>query len=217
MTTEAGAQFAGKRGRGWQLAASIVVPLMMAGAYVVLIATSDVGVSGATWEAGGFVLVLGFWFAFRILTRRAALSRAMAVGDHGRILELSRDPIHRAIAHELRRDWPAVLAALADAHPQTDEDRVIAAAVQIHALCETGEVARARAVFDREIEPRVAGLDRRMNATGHARAQLARGRVLVAEGKTAEADAVLQRVIDDVRADPTSRAAAQQLRTGRSS
>jgi len=218
--TETGAQFAGKRGRGWQLAASVVVPLMMAGAYTVLISTSEVGTSGALWESGGFVLVLGFWFAFRMLTRRAALSRAIAVGDPDRILELATRPsqaIDRAAAYELRRDWPAVLRALDEAHPATAQDHVIAAAVRIHALCETGEVARARELLDREIEPRFAGLDRRMQATGHARAMLAKGRVLVAEGQRAEAEAVLARVVDDVRADPTTRAAAQQLRTGRSS
>ena len=218
--TETGAHFAGKRGRGWQLAASVVVPLMMAGAYAVLISTSEVGTSGALWESGGFVLVLGFWFAFRIMTRRAALSRAIAVGDPDRILELATRPsqaIERAIAYELRRDWPDVLRALEEARPATAEAHVIAAAVRIHALCETGEVARARELLDREIEPRVAGLDRRMQATGHGRAQLARARVLAAEGQRAEAEAVLARVVDDVRADPTTRAAAQQLRTGHSS
>jgi hypothetical protein len=39
----------------------------------------------------------------------------------------------------------------------------------------------------------------------------------VAEGQRAEADAVLARLIDDVRTDPMTRAAAQQLRTARSS
>jgi len=218
--TETGAQFAGKRGRGWQLAASVVVPLMMAGAYTVLISTSEVGTSGALWESGGFVLVLGFWFAFRSMTRRAALSRAIAVGDPDRILELATKPsqaLDRAIAYELRRDWPSALRALDEARPATAENHVIAAAVRIHALCETGEVARARELLDREIEPRVAGLDRRMQATGHGRAQLARARVLAAEGQGTEADAVLARVIDDVRMDPTTRAAAQQLRSDRSS
>ena len=86
--SEQGASFAGKRGRGWAWAAGWVIPLMMAGAYCVLIATSDVGVSGALWEAGGFLLVVGFWIAFRKLTHRGALARAIAVGDHDRVLEL---------------------------------------------------------------------------------------------------------------------------------
>jgi len=210
--SEQGASFAGKQGRGWAWLASFVVPLMMAGAYCVLIATSDVGVSGALWEAGGFALVLGFWIAFRTLTRRAALARGIAVGDHARLLELARDPVDRAIAYEIRRDWPNALRTLDGAAPATPERQVIAAAVRIHALCETGEVAQARAILDRDVEPRAAQLDRRLHATGYDRALLARGRVLAAEGRTADAHAVLAKLADDVRADPNLRAEASRLR-----
>lgn len=210
--SEQGASFAGKRGRGWALLASWVVPLMMAGAYCVLIATSDVGVSGALWEAGGFLLVVGFWIAFRTLTHRGALARAISVGDHERVLELARDPVDRAIAYEIRRDWPNVLRTLEGVTPATPERQVIAAAVRIHALCETGEVARGREILEREIDSRASQLDRRLHATGYDRALLARGRVLAAEGKHAEADAVLGKLAEDVRADPNLRAEATRLR-----
>jgi hypothetical protein len=210
-----GASFAGKRGRGWAWAASWAVPIMMGAAYCVLIATSDVGASGASWEAGGFVLVLGVWFAFRMLTHRAALARAITVGDHQRILELAKSPTDIAVAYELRGDWPAVLRTLDAAQPRTGPEHVIAAALRIHALIATGEIARAREVLDREVEPRTPQLDPRLHATARARAQLARGRVLAAEGRAADADAVLQRLIDDVRAGETMRAAAQQIRSGR--
>jgi hypothetical protein len=213
--SEQGQSFAGKRGRGWAWLATWVVPLMMAGAYCVLIATSDVQTSGALWESGGFVLVLGFWFAFRILTRRAALARAISVGDHGRILELATSPADRAIAYELRGDWPAVLRTLDGAQPRTPSEHVITAALRIHALVATGEIARAREVLDRDIEPRTKHLDPRLHAPALARAQLARGRVLAAEGRAAEADAVLQRLIDDVRSGETVRAAAREIRTSR--
>lgn len=217
--SEQGATFAGKQGRGWSLAATWVVPLMMAACYCVLIATSDVGVSGALWETGGFGLVLVFWFAFRILTRRGALARAIAVGDHHRVLELATSPVDRAIAYELRGDWKAVLEALDEARPASAPDQVIAAAVRVHALVETGEVARAREVLARDIEPRTAGLDARLHAVALARGELAHGRVLAAEGKRDEAQALLRRVIDDVRTGPTTRAAAQalagSLRSGR--
>ena len=217
--SELGTTFAGKRGRGWAWIVGWVIPLMMGGAYCVLIATSDVGTSGALWESGGFGLVLVFWFAFRILTRRGALHRAMAVGDHERVLELAKQPVDRAVAFELRRDWPAVLATLDGASPRNPAEHVIGAALRIHALAETGEVARAREVLDRDIQPRVAVLDARLHAVALARAQLARGRVLAAEGKRDEAAALLRRVIDDVRTGPTTRAAAQalagELRTGR--
>ena len=210
--SEQGASFAGKRGRGWAWAAGWLIPLMMAGAYCVLIATSDVGVSGALWEAGGFLLVVGFWIAFRKLTHGGGLARAIAVGDHDRVLELARDPVDRAIAYELRRDWPSVLRTLDGVTPATPERHVIAAAVRIHALCETGEVARARELLEREIDSRASQLDRRLHATGYDRALLARGRVLAAEGKRAEADGVLGKLAQDVRADPNLRAEATRLR-----
>jgi len=212
--SEQGAHFAGKQGRGWALAAGWVVPLMMAGAYCVLISTSEVGVSGALWEAGGFALVLGFWIAFRMLTHGGALARAMAIGDHDRVLELARDPVDRAIAYELRCDWPNALHTLDNAAaPATPERQVIAAAVRIHALCETGDVPRAREILDRDIESRFAQLDRRLNATGWDRAQLARGRVLAAEGRRDEAAVVLSKLADDVRADANLRAEATRLRS----
>jgi hypothetical protein len=209
--TEQGASFAGKRGRGWAWVASWVVPVMMGGAYCVLIATSDVKISGALWEAGGFGLVLVFWFAFRILTRRAALARAIAVGDHARILELATSPIDRAIAHELRADWTAVLASLDQAHPRSSADHVIAAALRIHAHVETGDVARAHQVLDRDVEARTGSLDPRLHAVALLRAKLARGRVLAAEGKRDEAAVLLRRVIEDVRTGATTRAAAEAL------
>jgi hypothetical protein len=189
-----------------------VVPVMMGGAYCVLISTSEVGVSGALWEAGGFGLVLGFWIAFRKLTHRGALARAIAVGDYDRVLELSQDPVDHAIAFEMRRDWPNALKTLDGASPTKPERQVIAAAVRVHALCETGEVARARQVLERDIETRIGQLDRRLHATGWDRAQLARGRVLAAEGKRAAAEAVLDKLANDVRADPNLRAEATRLR-----
>lgn len=213
--SEHGASFAGKRGRGWAWAASLAVPLMMGIAYCVLIATSDVGASGASWEAGGFVLVLVVWFAFRTLTHRAALARAVAVGDHERILELAKSPTDIAVAYELRSDWPAVVRTLDAAQPRTPSEHVIGGALRIHALIATGELARAREVLDRDVEPRTKQLDPRLHAMALARAQLARGRVLAAEGRAADADAVLQRLIDDVRTGEPLRAAAHEIRSGR--
>lgn len=212
--TEQGAHFAGNRGRGWALVARWVVPVMMGGAYCALISMSEVGISGALWEAGGFALVLGFWIAFRKLTHGGALARAIAVGDYERVLELSRDPVDHAVAYEMRHDWPNALHTLDHiAAPLTPERQVIAAAVRIHALCETGEVVRAREILDRDIESRFAQLDRRLHATGYDRAQLARGRVLAAEGRRDEATTVLAKLAEDVRADPNLRAEATRLRS----
>jgi hypothetical protein len=104
-----------------------------------------------------------------------------------------------------------VLAALDEAHPASPADHVVAAALRIHALVETGDVTRARDVLGREIDPRKSALDARLHAVALSRAELARGRVLAAEGKRDEAAALLRRVIEDVRTGPTTRAAAQSL------
>jgi hypothetical protein len=108
-----------------------------------------------------------------------------------------------------------VLRTLDGARPRTAAEHVIGGALRIHALVATGEVARAREVLDRDIDARTQRLDPRLHATALARAQLARARVLAAEGRAAEADTVLQRLIDDVRTGEQLRAAAREIRSAR--
>src|SRR5215831_19466264 len=67
--------------RGWGTLSRWAVPVMMALAYALLVATSETDATGKAWMATGLVLVLIAWFAFRALADAAALSRALSVGD----------------------------------------------------------------------------------------------------------------------------------------
>jgi hypothetical protein len=217
--------FGGKRGLVWVLLASWLIPLLMTGAYIVLILTSEVDATGAAWEAIalGFVLVL--WFLFRVLTEHAAMARAVGVGDADRVLELAdfqlgrwrsargKAPFHvyRALALELRGDWQAALAELDCAQPRGSWQK-LAATVRVAALAETGRAADARAAFDAALRPPVT---RDLQIDIYAR--LAEARLLAAEGDRAGADQLLARLADDVRAGSGTRDRAKALRakTGR--
>jgi hypothetical protein len=72
-------------------------------------------------------------------------------------------------------------------------------ALRVLALVDTGEVTEARRVCDEEVEARAAKLDTRLHAQPHMHANLARGRLLVAEGKRDEGIAQIRRVVDDIR------------------
>jgi hypothetical protein len=222
------AGFAGKRGYGWVAAASLLVPVMMIGAYIILILTSEVGATGAAWEALGLAFVLVLWWLFRVLTEHAAISRAIAIGDADRVLELAdhslarrrraaskaRMHVYRALAREIRGEWADALAEVDAAKVETISGaprkawELFAATVKVAAYVETGKVAEARAVLDAGVEPNVKLVDVRMNASAHIHARLARGRVLWAEGKLDAARAELRTVIDDVRTGTGTRAIA---------
>jgi len=219
------AGFLGKRGVGWALLASWLVPGMMILAYIVLMITSETDNTGKAWMAIGLAFVLVLWWLFRLLSEHAAMARAVAVGDADRVLELAgnqlarrrgdaaRAPflVYRALAHEIRGDWERALAEADAARPGGAAGRsweLLAATVRIAALVETGKVEQARELLDREVEPRAKELDPRTNASALVLATLARGRVLCAEGSGDAALAQLERVIDDVRAGSSARAVA---------
>ena len=230
--TGRGTGFAGKKGRIWTLLASWLIPLMMTGAYIVLAVTSETDATGMAWMSVGLAFVLILWWLFRLLTGHAALSRAVAVGDAERILELTDKQLtraglgkrraaeranlmmFRAQAYEIRGDWEPALEAvdevkLAALSPgQRTSLGLRAACVRIGAFVETSRTAEARQLVDTEITPAAARLDRRADPDGYVSANLAKGRVLAAEGVFADAMSQLQRVIDDVRAGSGQRAVA---------
>lgn len=210
----------------WAVLASwIVPPLGMLLAYSVLAWSSETDTTGKAWMAVGFGFVLVLWLVFRILVEQTAVSRAVASGDADRILAITeqklarrrgdaaRAPylVYRALAHDLRGEHAAVLATLADARPTAPRLQLLAAALRVIALVETGERATARRVADDELAPRVAELDERLHAQAHIYASLARGRLLLAEGAHAEARTAFGRVIADVRAGEPIRARAREL------
>jgi hypothetical protein len=204
------------------------VPVMMTGVYVVLMVVSDTSTTGKAWMAIGLGFVFVVWFVFRLLMTQAALSRAVSVGDTARVLELTDEQlartkqpaarvpllVDRALAFVLRGDWAAVRAALEEARleaiPEAARPRwqVLSASARVGMLVEQGAIPEARRVLDAELQPAAERVDRRLHPLPYLRAQLATGRVLAAEGDAAGARTMLQRVLDDVRAQAATRALA---------
>ena len=219
----------GRRQLLWVALARFLVPGMMLISYVFLTLVADTSTSNKLWIAGGYGFVLSIWFTFRYQMDRASVARAAAVGDADRLLELAdeqlarkRSPaarapfeIYRALAYDVRGDWPAVLAALdlakAGGTPRPPW-QIYAATARVAALVETGRLAEARAVLDRELPGMDRGPAPRLLAQAHLRARLEHARVLAAEGRTDEALELLQRVIDDVRTTDSLREMARRVR-----
>jgi hypothetical protein len=210
----------------WLNLATWVLPLVgMALAYTVLAWSSDTDNTGKAWMAVGFGFVVVIWIVFRILVEQTALARAVVTGDAPRILAItdkqlarrrgdaSRGPflVYRAFAQELRGEYAAALTTLAEARPADAGLQLFAAALEVLALVETGDLDAARAARTNELEPLAAKLDVRLHAAPHIHANLARGRLLLEEGDVAEARKQLQRVVDDIRTGNAIRARAREL------
>jgi hypothetical protein len=204
------------------------VPVAMTGVYAVLAWSSGTSTTGKAWMAIGLAFVFVLWWLFRLLTEHAALSRAVAVGDSARVLELTerqlrkrkkpaaraRYLVYRGLAHELRGDWAEALAAVDEARfdglsgSAKASWQLLAASVRIAALVETGKASEARRALDRELTPAMRSLDRRLHGSAYVFGNLATGRVLAAEGARDEATSALQGVVDDIRAGAGLRATA---------
>jgi len=213
--------FGGKRGLGWVLLASWLVPLMMTAAYIVLIATSEVDATGAAWEAIAFAFVVVLWMIFRVLTEHAAMARAVDVGDADHVIELAdfqlsrtrrvraraRYHVYRALAFDIRGDAAAALAELDKCSP-TGTARTLAATIRVSALAETGHAADARKLYESELT--VAPRDPQLAIL----ARLAEARLLRAEGNEPAASALFSKLADNVRAGSgiRSRAKAYSLK-----
>ena len=210
----------------WTVIASwIVPPLGMSIAYSVLAWSSNTDNTGKAWMAVGFGFVVVIWLVFRILVEQTALARAVASTDTDRILAITdkqlarrrgdakRAPflVYGALAHETRGEHARALEQLAEAKPAEPGLQLLAAAVRVLALVETGDVAAARASLAADVEPGLARLDPRRHAHPHLHAQLARGRLLLADGQHDEARSALRRVTDDVRAGAALRDRARAL------
>lgn len=220
MTVKGRIGFGGRRGLIWVLLASWLVPLMMTGAYIVLIATSEVDAQGAAWEAIAFAFVLVLWFLFRLLTQHAAMARAVDLGAADEVIELadfqlqrnksarSRMPYHvfRALAFDILEDWPAALAELDKTKPQGNW-RALAMTVKVSALAATGKTGEARALFDAELKGRPIMRVMQVDIL----TLLAEARLKIAEGDREGGAAVLARLSDDIRAGSGIRERAKTL------
>lgn len=195
--------------RSWGALSRWAVPVMMALAYALLVATSETDATGKAWMAAGLVLVLTVWFAFRALADAAALSRALSVGDTAALSELAdraparrrrpaaraRPLIARGFAQLLRGEHAAALAALDEARPGP-ELRPLVAAARIVACVELG---RAVAAGDPAAAsgPRTPWLG-----------WLAGGAIAWRDGRLDDAASLLARVIGDIRTGSALRAIA---------
>jgi hypothetical protein len=207
-----------------RFASWIVPPVLMAGCYTVLAITSQTDTSGKAWMAIGFSFVLVVWFTFRMAVEGAGLARALSVGDADKVLAIAnkqlarrtsdtaRAPylVHQALAHELRADHTAALAAADAAKPTAPADKLLQSAVRVLALVEAGRLADARAHIA-ELDERATAVDRRLQIAAHHYAHLARGRLLLAEGKGDAAKAELAKISDDIRASHAMRTRAKRL------
>jgi hypothetical protein len=195
--------------RAWQILSRWAVPVMMTLAYAFLAVTSETNATGKAWMAVGLGFVLVVWFVFRALTERAALARALSVGDTTRLFALAdrhlprkRRPgdrarflVARAFAHQLRGEFAEALAVLDEARPGPDL-QPLASAVKIGALVELGRpAAEVRGIV--VCAPRAPAL-----------AWLAEGQIAWRDGELDTASQLFARVIDDVRAGSAIRAIA---------
>jgi len=189
----------------WRFLQRWGVPIMMSIAYIVLALTSGTDATGWAWMSIGFAFVMVIWWTFRVVTEDAALTRAANNHDAARLLELSdlqlkrgrkKYFVWRAIALHQQGDRDGALASLDRAADLKPALAMRAALLRVDIACDAGDFAAARAQLDR-LPP---SLERR----------LFEGRVLVGEGKRAEAVALYRKIIDDIRAGEGQRALAHE-------
>jgi hypothetical protein len=200
--------------RIWRVLSRWAIPVMMTLAYVLLVATSDTDAVGSAVMGSGLVIVLVVWFLFRALTETAGLARALGVGDVARLLAIAdrrlprtRGPavrarllVARALAHQLRGDPAAALAALDEARPTSahpaPDIAPLAHVVRLAALIELGRSTAAL----RTLPP--------SSPRSPALTWLAEGQLAISDGDLDTAHQRFARVIDDIRSGSATRAMA---------
>ena len=183
------------------------VPIGMTICYAFLAYTAETDASGQAWMAIGLGFVFVIWFVFRLLAERAALHRALGVGDTVRLFALAdkhlararkdadRAPflIARAFAYQLRGDMAQALATVGEARPDA-ELAPLAQLIKINALVE----------LDRPVDAPVAAAPRTPSLVW-----LAEGELAWRSGDLDTARERFSRVIDDIRAGSATRAIAR--------
>ena len=197
----------------WYYASRFGVPFLVTSAWIFLAISAETDATGYSWMAVGFAIVLVLWFLFRVAIARAGLARAVAIGDHERLRQLvnkgqrtDRAMLYRALADDMQGNWQAVLDGLAGVNGLAGARKLLAEGARIGAHVELRDAAAAREAL--------AQLDKIGNIGGGLATPapllraLAEGRVLWIEGKLDDAKPKLQRVIDDIRTGPYTRAVA---------
>jgi hypothetical protein len=203
-----------------RLAVIWVMPLIMVSGYVGLAITSESTHTAKAWMAIGCGFVIVIWFLVLTLASTAGLGRAVALGDPPRLRAIcdralasrraagDRAPfvVYRAFAAELEGDFAGALRELEALPPVVGRPpwALRAATIRVGALVETGQVAAARAVLEREVTPIAA----REGPVGEALASLAAARVAWGEGALDQARVRLERLRRELRAGDAVRAMA---------
>jgi hypothetical protein len=208
---------------------SVLVPLGLIGLYVALIETSGAAGAARVVALGFLVFVLLMWFGFRRLKLHAQASRLAGIGEPEQLLALvarelprcltegGRRPlhVHAAIAHNLRSDFAAARRSL-DASGFLVPTRgrggrgwvALAAAADVTTRTEVGDLAGARASYERGVAPVVAlaplgGLE--------LVARECQARLLLGAGEPAEARAALAPMVKNIRLSDGTRAQVHAL------
>jgi hypothetical protein len=192
----------------WRAASIYGVPVLVIGAWVFLAFSAETDATGYSWMAVGFSLVAVLWALFRLAIRRAGLARALSTGDPASVFKIARGrrrdaAVYRALAHEMKGDWNAVLT---ETPPPDPPSKLLVAYARAGALVELGDPVKARAEL--ASAPRAEQIRRPLHSPAPILASLAEGRVRWAEGDLDAATPLLERAADDVRTGPYSRAEA---------
>ena len=156
---------------------TVLVPIGLTIIYVMFIITADAQGASLIVAIGFFLFVMFLWFTFRRLKLHASASRLAGVGDPDALLALvaresprmltegARRPlhVHAAIAHNLRGDFAAarreldISGLLAPRQGRLSRGWIaLAAATDVTTRSEQGDLAGARASYERGVVPFVA-------------------------------------------------------------
>jgi tetratricopeptide (TPR) repeat protein len=200
----------------------IVIPLIIATAFSLLFIEGQPRGLAAVLFIVATAVMVQLWALMRDLRAHASATRAAAVGEPDELIELASENIERrmtarsrtpfyvylAIGHQLRGEWDQALAALAqaDAYPRLKPAwKLLAATARVGTLVEKGDAKEARAVYDRDI----VSATKRLSGPGvQLLAREAEARVRFAEGDVAGAAPLFDRMSNDIRLGPATRAMA---------
>jgi hypothetical protein len=201
---------------------AVIVPIALMLLFLTFVWSTNAGGVAQVVAALFMFAVVGLWLGFRRLRVHASASRLAAIGDPAGLLALADEElgrrlrstspaglqVYRAIAHNLA-GRPAEARLALDASGIRPGDRGTAswhllwASAEIDARTRLGEVAAARATFDRV----VARYPRTVGAGGlDVIAAECEARVRLAEGDAAGARTLVAPYLKDIRLGPGARA-----------
>jgi hypothetical protein len=204
-----------------RILSGIGVPILIAACFWALIATSGARGIAIYVALAAFVIVLGLWSAFRELALHATASRLVGAGLPDDIIALaerqlawrwrerSKLPfrIYLGWGFVLRGDWSEAERALGSTAPGKKTWDVLWAGAMITLVLERG-TGDAAAVARRLHEQHIAPAARAGGPGVKLLAADADAKIRVAEGDLAAARPMLEKLCNDIRLGPGTRALA---------